>query len=116
MWKEPLTDEGVDAFLRHRFVVLTGIADIGKDLCERFLVVDAHKVAVLFEFFFIFIIGVDIHAQIVVVGLLMHVTLQRQTVGEGRLFVGPTHGERGHGHRELRRLYDIASVYRAGHR
>ena len=80
MWQEALSDEDFDKFFRQGFVVLAGVADIGEDLCQRLLVVDADKVTVLFQFLFIFIIGVDILAYIVVVGFLMNEALQGQTV------------------------------------
>ena len=74
-----LVDEGVDEGFRHGLIVLTRVADVGENLSQRLFVVDLHKVAVLFKFLFVFVIGVDVLAQIVVVGLLMNETLQGQT-------------------------------------
>ena len=70
-----MADEGGDEGLRHRLVVLPGITDVCEDLRQRLFVIDAHKVSVLFEFLFIFIIGVDVLAQIIAVGLLVDETL-----------------------------------------
>ena len=112
MREETLADEGGDESFRHCLVVLAGVADISEDLCQRLLVVDAHEMAVLFKFLLIFIIGVNVLTQIVVVGLLMYETLQWQTVGEGRLLIGPSHRERGHGHHQLRQLEDIDDLLR----
>ena len=66
-----LVDEGVDEGFRHGLIVLTRVADVGENLSQRLFVVDLHKVAVLFEFLFIFVIGVDVLAKIVVVRFLM---------------------------------------------
>ena len=112
VWQEALTYQGIDEPLRHCLVVLAGVSDIGEDLSERLLVVNLHEVTVLFEFFFIFIIGVDILAHVVVVSLLVYETLQGQAVGEGRLLVGPADGEGGDGHDESGQSQDVDDLLR----
>ena len=92
--------EGLEQAFRHYFVVLAGVADVGEHLGEGLLVVDLDKMAILLQLLLIYIIGVDVAAEVVVIGLLMDEALQGQTVGEGRLFCGPADGERGDRHDE----------------
>lgn len=112
VWQEALVYQRVDEPFRHRLVVLAGVADIGEDLSECLLVVDLHEVTVLFEFFFIFIIGIDVSARVVVVGFLVDETLQGQAVGERWLLIGPANGKRGHGHHEFWQLQDVDDLLR----
>ena len=70
----------MEEFLRHRLVVLAGVADVGEDLRKRLLVIDADEVLILRQVLLILIIGVDILAHIFVIALLMDETFHGQTV------------------------------------
>ena len=65
------------------------------------------ELLIIWELFLIFIIGVDVSWQVVVIGLAMDEGSSGKTVGEGRFFSGPADGQCGDGHDELRKLEDI---------
>ena len=101
---------GFEQTLGHGFVVLAGVANVGKDLGQCLLVVQFAVVAVLFQVLFIIIIGVDGLRSVVVVGLAVDKALQGQTVGEGRLFGRPAYRQRGDGHDEAGQTEDVDNL------
>ena len=105
--EEPLFFECFQKTLAHGFVVLAGVADVGEDLGEGFFVVDAQELEVLGQVLLVVIILVDVGGQVVLVGLVVDEAVEGQAVGEGRLLVGPAHGEGGYGHDELGQLEDV---------
>ena len=73
--EETLAYQSLKERTRHRLVVLAGVTDVGKDLSQRLFVVDVDEVAVFLQLFLGAVIAVDVHAQIVVVTLLVDESL-----------------------------------------
>ena len=88
--KESLAFQCVQHALRHGFVVLARVADVGKHLGQSLLLVDFHEVLVLGQGLFGPVAIVDTLGRIVLVGLFMNDCTQGQPVALGRGFVGPT--------------------------
>ena len=105
--EEPLFFECFQETLAHGFIVLAGVADVGEYLGEGFFVVDAQEFEVLRQVLLVVIILVDVGGQVVAVGLVVYEAVEGQAVGEGRLLVGPSHGEGGYGHDETGELEDV---------
>ena len=80
----------LDHSCRHGLVVFLSVAYVGEYLCESFLVVYLYELAVLLKCLFLGIILVDVGRSIVVVCLAVHKRVERQTVGERRILVGPS--------------------------
>ena len=108
--EEPLFFECLQERGGHGLVVLAGIADVCEDLGEGFFVVDAQELEVLGQVLLVIIVLVDVDTQVVAVGLLMDKAVEGQPVGEGRLLVGPSHGEGGYGHDQSGQLEDIDNL------
>ena len=92
---KPLLAESFFQYFRHSLVSFFCVADVGENLCQRFSMVDFHKMLILGQRLFVGIDAVDVLGRIVMVLFLMDNAFQGQAVGLGRAFVGIAHGDGG---------------------
>ena len=74
--------------------------------------VDAQEFEVLRQVLLVVVIVVDVGGQVVAVGLAVYEAVEWQPVGECGLVVGPSHGERCHGHDQSGQLKDVDDLLR----
>ena len=99
--------QGVKQALTHCLVVAAGVADVGEDLRQRLLVVDFNEMPVLGQVFLVFIKLIYRLRRVVLIGLVVDKSFQRQTVALRRILVGPADGKRGDWHHQLGKLQDV---------
>ena len=72
--------QGVKQALTHCLVVAAGVADVGEHLCQSLLVVDFNEMPVLGQVFLVFIELIYRLRRVVLIGLVVDKSFQRQTV------------------------------------
>ena len=79
--EESLFLESFHETLAHGLIVFLRISDVGKNLCQGFLVVDSYKFFVLFQILFLSIEVINILWRVITELLLVHDGSERQSVG-----------------------------------
>lgn len=95
------------------FIVRLGVTAIGEDLRESLLVVYLNEAAVLGQRLLLLVEAIDELRGVVMIDLVVHHSLKRQTLRKVWSLVGPTERDGGHRHYEWRELKDVDDGLRA---
>ena len=100
----------------HGEVILFGVSQVGEHLSKCLFVVDLHKVFVFRQCLFLCIDIINGCGVIVVIGLAMDDAAEGQTVGEGRILIGPAQSDRCYREDKAGQLEKIDNLFGLIHR